>query len=408
MPETPSKASIVLETSPKASIILDMPSKIGQAAHCPYTEVVTPELMPKPSTPFSSLLLCHATKAAARITSLLKSSPSTQRDVMAFDDEEEHTIVFDEMAPTPSTLAPSVPNVTPLVMEILPHSDDEQMVVFETEVVTPVCLFPAVPSAAAFVTNSVCDGGYGLDTDVAPRVLVDGESDNDGGKDVLIDVAPSLDTSHDAQTFLYQAYPIPSAILRGHYNTVHLLPPANGPPTLIECTMHTVDYYLGDAAPFRSNSQEKRGYFIGIAEHVGHAMSFKVLTDDTWQIIYRSNIRLAVDSKIRNLHLDPLNNVVSSPIIRFRHDSSHHGEGNAPSDMFIIDPHDLVGHTLLVVLAELNSLQTWSTDIGNAYLEAETKEKVFFVAGPEFGDLAGHTLIIDVLERKYKFKLKGM
>ena len=28
------------------------------------------------------------------------------------------------------------------------------------------------------------------------------------------------------------------------------------------------------------------------------------------------------------------------------------------------------------------------------YLEAETKEKVSFIAGPEFGDLAGHTLII--------------
>jgi hypothetical protein len=47
-----------------------------------------------------------------------------------------------------------------------------------------------------------------------------------------------------------------------------------------------------------------------------------------------------------------------------------------------------------VFLAELNDLQTWSTDIGNAYLEAKTRERVFFVAGPEFGDLAGHTLII--------------
>ena len=49
---------------------------------------------------------------------------------------------------------------------------------------------------------------------------------------------------------------------------------------------------------------------------------------------------------------------------------------------------------MLVFLAELNDLQTWSTDIGNAYLEAETREKVFFITGPEFSDLAGHTLII--------------
>ena len=62
---TPSKASIVLETPSKASIILDMPSQICQEAHCPRTQVVTPELMPKPSTPFSSFLLCHASKAAA-------------------------------------------------------------------------------------------------------------------------------------------------------------------------------------------------------------------------------------------------------------------------------------------------------------------------------------------------------
>ena len=33
-------------------------------------------------------------------------------------------------------------------------------------------------------------------------------------------------------------------------------------------------------------------------------------------------------------------------------------------------------------------------DVGNAYLEAETQEKVFFIAGPEFGDLQGHTMII--------------
>ena len=36
----------------------------------------------------------------------------------------------------------------------------------------------------------------------------------------------------------------------------------------------------------------------------------------------------------------------------------------------------------------------YSTDIGNAYLEAQTAEKVYIVAGPEFGDHEGHTLII--------------
>ena len=48
----------------------------------------------------------------------------------------------------------------------------------------------------------------------------------------------------------------------------------------------------------------------------------------------------------------------------------------------------------VIFLAELNDLETWATDIGNAYLEAETLEKVFVIAGPEFGELEGHTLVI--------------
>ncbi len=54
----------------------------------------------------------------------------------------------------------------------------------------------------------------------------------------------------------------------------------------------------------------------------------------------------------------------------------------------------LRGLCLVVFLAELNDLEIWATDIGNAYLEAETQEKVYIIAGPEFGELQGHTLII--------------
>ena len=46
-------------------------------------------------------------------------------------------------------------------------------------------------------------------------------------------------------------------------------------------------------------------------------------------------------------------------------------------------------------IAELNGLQLWGADVGNAYLEAKTKEKVYIIGGPEFGELEGHTLIID-------------
>ena len=54
----------------------------------------------------------------------------------------------------------------------------------------------------------------------------------------------------------------------------------------------------------------------------------------------------------------------------------------------------LLGVCVITFLSELNRLELWNADIGNAHLESYTSEKVCFVAGAEFGELAGHTLII--------------
>ncbi len=65
----------------------------------------------------------------------------------------------------------------------------------------------------------------------------------------------------------------------------------------------------------------------------------------------------------------------------------------------------LQGIRIITFLAELNDLELWNTDIGNAYLESYTKEKVCFVAGPEFGKYEGHTMII--LKAQYGLKTSG-
>ena len=39
-------------------------------------------------------------------------------------------------------------------------------------------------------------------------------------------------------------------------------------------------------------------------------------------------------------------------------------------------------------------MEAYATDIGNAYLEAKTLEKVCIQAGAEFGELEGHLLVI--------------
>ena len=54
----------------------------------------------------------------------------------------------------------------------------------------------------------------------------------------------------------------------------------------------------------------------------------------------------------------------------------------------------LRGIRMAAFLAELNGCEFWASDIGNAYLESYTTEKIYIVAGPEFGELEGHTLIV--------------
>ena len=54
----------------------------------------------------------------------------------------------------------------------------------------------------------------------------------------------------------------------------------------------------------------------------------------------------------------------------------------------------LRGLRIVTFLAELNNLELWATDIGNAYLEEYTLEKVHIIAGPEFGEREGHTMVI--------------
>ena len=48
---------------------------------------------------------------------------------------------------------------------------------------------------------------------------------------------------------------------------------------------------------------------------------------------------------------------------------------------------------LVIFLGKLNNLDIWGADIGNAYLEAFTDEKLYIVAGPEFQEFEGYILI---------------
>jgi len=49
---------------------------------------------------------------------------------------------------------------------------------------------------------------------------------------------------------------------------------------------------------------------------------------------------------------------------------------------------------IAILAGELNELETMVGDISSAYLEAKCREKVFCIAGPEFGSRQGHALVI--------------
>ena len=65
----------------------------------------------------------------------------------------------------------------------------------------------------------------------------------------------------------------------------------------------------------------------------------------------------------------------------------------------------LRGLRACIFLGELNDMPGWGTDISSAYLCAKTSEKVCIRAGPEFGKLAGHLLIVD--KALYGLRLSG-
>jgi cyanate permease len=60
---------------------------------------------------------------------------------------------------------------------------------------------------------------------------------------------------------------------------------------------------------------------------------------------------------------------------------------------------------IMFLIAALSDLKTLSADIGNAYLNAPDCEKVYAIAGKEFGSQVGQTIVI--VRALYSLKLAG-
>ena len=49
---------------------------------------------------------------------------------------------------------------------------------------------------------------------------------------------------------------------------------------------------------------------------------------------------------------------------------------------------------VIIFISELNQLKLWQGDVSIVYLESYMQENVYFIAGPEFSPLQGHTMKI--------------
>ena len=106
---------------------------------------------------------------------------------------------------------------------------------------------------------------------------------------------------------------------------------------------------------------------VGISEHVGHTITYKLLTTDTFKFIYRSEIRSAEDPTAKNVHADILNYEPPTKYLKDNTDShpqtvidedGEKKEETKQRGMTTFDPTDLVGRTFLMEQKDGQHLQT--------------------------------------------------
>ena len=93
---------------------------------------------------------------------------------------------------------------------------------------------------------------------------------------------------------------------------------------IVYCPRYKDQHYVGQIGSEKSS--EIRGRFVGFAWDVGHALTFKILTDDTKMVICRSRLRIAKVGE-NNLKLDAI-------------------AGADPERVFIRSAHDVILPTL--------------------------------------------------------------
>jgi Reverse transcriptase (RNA-dependent DNA polymerase) len=150
----------------------------------------------------------------------------------------------------------------------------------------------------------------------------------------------------------------------------------------------------------------KYGFIVPNTHHEA-VMLDKENNNTAWQEASDLEIKLLMDYNVfkdlgkGNMPPEEYVKIKCRMIYDVKHDGRHRGRLVAgghltpvPFDSPYSGVVSLRGLRIIIFLAELNSLTLWGADVRSAYLEVTTQEKVYFIAGSEFGTKAGHTLVV--------------
>ena len=160
-------------------------------------------------------------------------------------------------------------------------------------------------------------------------------------------------------------------------------------------------YYAADNK-WPSESPEKSGRWVGVAENVGDALTYKILTDDTNKIIYRSAVRSKDESKDYNQRLSAFNGDETEKPIKSIVKSKEYSLPNVRAKTF--SPDDLIGRTFLKQPEEDG--QRFRARIVRKIIEMdENEEKIKFLVklpDEEQDEIMAYNEIIDIIADQYE------
>ena len=179
---------------------------------------------------------------------------------------------------------------------------------------------------------------------------------------------------------------------------------------LFVCSFYEPIYYNPHTGGFPSSSNEEMGHWVGVATHVGDALTFKVLTPAK-KLIYRSAIRSALDPTVRHRRLAPFggehatNHAGDKVFVRSNFDTTKLDDPNVATRLPTIDPEDLIGRTFLKETE--NDGQRFRARIVRAIIDKENEVKkdpkyikfLCEVDGDTADEILSYNQILDYIER---------